>query len=98
MLEAEIGLPSDTLTYGTLCTGTLMVFAANSPVDFYLSSLDMFSEYQEKIHPVVQEAGEKGGVVATVTRSARVVAWDGEAWYRAEVRNILPHDKSRFEL
>ena len=88
MLEAKIGLPSDTLTYGTL-----MVFAANSPVDIYLSSLEMFSEYQEKIHPVVPEAGEKGGVVATVTRSARVVAWDGEAWYRAEVRNILPQDK-----
>ena len=50
------------LSYGKLESGPMMVFAAASPVDLYLSSGALFSQYSDIVHGLVEEAGEDGTV------------------------------------
>jgi len=76
------------LSYGKLESGPMMVFAAASPVDLYLSSGALFSQYSDIVHGVVEEAGEDGTVEKEVIIGSRVLAHDGDGWYRSLVRNI----------
>ena len=50
------------LSYGKLESGPMMVFAAASPVDLYLSTEALFSQYSDIVHGVVEKAGEDGTV------------------------------------
>ena len=50
------------LSYGKLESGPMMVFAAASPVDLYLSTGALFSQYSDIVHGLVEEAGEDGTV------------------------------------
>ena len=50
------------LTYGKLSSGTMMVFAAASPVDIHLSTGALFEQFMEVVFPLVEEAGDKGVV------------------------------------
>ena len=50
------------LSYGKLESGPMMVFAAASPVDLYLSTGALFSQYSDIVHGVVEKAGEDGTV------------------------------------
>merc|ERR1712013_582672 len=76
------------LSYGKLESGPMLVFAAASPVDLYLSTGALFSQYSDIVHGVVEEAGEDGTVEKEVIIGSRVLAHDGDAWYRSLVRNI----------
>jgi len=76
------------LSYGKLESGPMMVFAAASPVDLYLSTGALFSQYSDIVHGVVEKAGEDGAVENEVIIGSRVLAHDGDAWYRSLVRNI----------
>jgi len=76
------------LSYGKLESGPMMVFAAASPVDLYLSTGALFSQYSDIVHGVVEEAGEDGTVEKEVIIGSRVLAHDGDGWYRSLVRNI----------
>ena len=40
----------------------MMVFAVASPVDLYLSTGALFSQYSDIVHGVVEKAGEDGTV------------------------------------
>jgi len=78
------------LTYGKLESGPMMVFAAASPLDLHFSTGALFEQYSDAVYPVVEEAGEKADLQKEVTVGSRVLAHDGDGWYRAQVSSILP--------
>jgi len=78
------------LTYGKLESGPMMVFAAASPLDLHLSTGALFEQYSDAVYPVVEKAGEKAELQKEVSVGSRVLAHDGDGWYRAKVSTILP--------
>merc|ERR1719397_339681 len=87
---ATMPLAPSALTYGKLESGPMMVFAAASPLDLHLSTGALFEQYSDAVYPVVEEAGEKADLQKEVTVGSRVLAHDGDGWYRAQVSTILP--------
>merc|ERR1719430_92054 len=83
-------LAQPALTYGKLESGSMMVFAAASPLDLHLSTGALFEQYSGSVYPVIEEAGEKGAVQKEVTVGSRVLAHDEDCWYRALVSTIMP--------
>ena len=59
---AKTPLAQPALTYGELESGSMMVFAAASPLDIHLSTGALFEQYSSTVYPVVEEAGAKGVV------------------------------------
>ena len=64
---ASTPLAPPKLTYGKLESGSMMVFAAASPLDLHLSTGTLFGQYSDTVYPAVEEAGEKGNVQKEVT-------------------------------
>jgi len=87
---ASTPLAQPVLTYGKLESGSMMVFAATSPLDLYLSTGALFEQYSSAVYPVVEEAGAKGVIQKEVEVGSRVLAHDGDGWYRAQVSSVLP--------
>jgi len=93
--SAEAGADSTSLappalTYGKLESGSMMVFAAASPLDLHLSTGALFEQYSDIVYPAVEDAGVKGTVQKEVTVGSRVLAHDEDCWYRALVSTIMP--------
>ena len=86
------------LTYEKLSSGILMVFEATSPADIYFTSDAIFTVFLDTVHPAVQAASLTAAVASHVVEGSLVLAHDGEAWYRAQVRRLLPGDKAELFL
>ena len=87
------------LTYGQLATGDLLVFSARSPAELYLSSMELFGAFSDTVFPLVEAAGERAAAPGPVVPGARLLAHDGEAWYRALVLSApLPGGKAEVFL
>ena len=69
---ATTPLAQPALTYGKLESGSMMVFAAASPLDLHLSTGALFEQYSSTVYPVVEEAGAKGVVQKEVIVSQQV--------------------------
>ena len=69
---AKTPLTQPALTYGELESGSMMVFAAASPLDLHLSTGALFEQYSSTVYPVVEEAGAKGVVQKEVIVSQQV--------------------------
>ena len=86
------------LTYEKLSSGTLMVFEATSPADIYFTSEAIFTVFLDTVHPAVQAASLTAAVASHVVEGSLVLARVDEAWYRAQVRRLLPGAKAELFL
>ena len=103
MIEAGLGRSvaveeQPSLTYSELTSGTLMVFEATSPADLYFTSDTIFTVFLDTVHPAVQAASQTATVASHVVEGSLVLAHDDEAWYRAQVRRLLPGAKAELFL
>lgn len=91
-VSIPVNYPSNeiALTYGEVNTGpqTVMVCSGISPVQIYITTISLFGLFSNTIFPAVEAAAEAAESVTKVAVGDYVLAHDGEAWYRAEVKQL----------